>query len=213
MELQATTIIFYVAILVFSVILHELAHGYAALWRGDPTAKYAGRLTLNPASHLDPIGSLIVPLVGYLLGGFIIGWAKPVPYNPYNLRKPRLDEFLIAVAGPVTNLVIAIVSTALLALVVQIEGSLGGFARPMADFLLISLSLNISLAVFNLIPIPPLDGSKILFSILPPAVSYKVRGVLEQYGFMLVLILIFLFSSVIGFVASTLIRFLLSFVA
>jgi Zn-dependent protease len=210
METEAITALFYVAILIFSVVLHELAHGYAALWRGDPTAKYAGRLTLNPAKHLDPIGSLLVPIIGYLAGGFIVGWARPVPYNPDNLRNPRLDEFLIAIAGPITNILIAIVAAFGLALVDGYQTSLGASAEALGNFLFITLSLNMSLAVFNLVPIPPLDGSKILFSILPPDLSYKARGVLEQYGFFLVLLVIFAAAPFIGAVTSFLIRLLLS---
>ena len=105
-----TTIIFSIAILVMSVVIHEVAHGYAALWQGDVTAKYAGRLTLNPIKHLDPFGSVILPLLMALLpGNLIFGWAKPVPYNPYNLKNQRWGELIVAAAGPISNVIIALV--------------------------------------------------------------------------------------------------------
>src|SRR5262245_29317731 len=101
--------LFIIIILIMSVVVHEVSHGFAALALGDPTAKYAGRLTLNPFYHLDPIGSVLVPILGYLSGGIIIGWAKPVPFNPYNLRDARWGEALVALAGPVSNIILAII--------------------------------------------------------------------------------------------------------
>ena len=101
--------LFVIIILIMSVVIHEVSHGYAALALGDPTAKYEDRLTLNPISHLDPVGSVLVPLMGYFLGGFIIGWAKPVPFNPYNLKNTRWGEALVAVAGPISNILIALI--------------------------------------------------------------------------------------------------------
>lgn len=176
---------FIVIILIMSVVIHEVSHGYAALALGDPTAKYQGRLTLNPISHLDPVGSFLVPMIGYFLGGFIIGWAKPVPFNPYNLRNQRWGEALVAAAGPLSNIVLAV-----------IFGLLIRFGLPMMNETFLSLAgfvviLNITLAIFNLVPIPPLDGSKILFSFLP----YRLQGIrdsLERLGIFFVLIFIFL---------------------
>src|SRR4051812_24153791 len=104
--MQEIEVVYSIIILIFSVIIHEMAHGYAALYLGDPTAKYEGRLTLNPFKHLDLWGSLIVPIITYMAGGFILGWAKPVPFNPYNLKHPKRDEAIIAIAGPVSNFVI-----------------------------------------------------------------------------------------------------------
>lgn len=179
--------IFVVLILLFSVVIHEVSHGYAALWLGDPTAKLSGRLTLNPVAHLDPVGSFVVPLLGFFAGGVIIGWAKPVPFNPYNLRNQRWGEALVAFAGPLSNIIIAII----FALIIRSVYS-GGFLSDNFFFLAGYLVfINIILALFNLIPIPPLDGSKILFAILPHRMQ-GIRESLERYGLILVFILVFM---------------------
>lgn len=176
--------VFIILILLLSVVVHELAHGYMALRLGDPTALHAGRLTLNPIKHIDPFGSIVLPFLGYVLGGFIIGWAKPVPYNPYNLRAGRWGEVLVAVAGPLSNIAIALIFT----IVLRSFGDVGqGFIEITGYIVLI----NIVLACFNLIPIPPLDGSKILFSVLPLPLVYKYRTVFESYGMLLVIAMIF----------------------
>lgn len=163
--------IFSILILILSVVVHEVAHGWAAYSLGDPTAKLAGRLTLNPISHLDPLGSFIVPLFTYSLGGFIFGWAKPVPYNPYNLRAGRAGPAIVGLAGPAANLFLA----ACFAIVVRLTAGV----LPVAFFQLASMVvvINLSLAVFNLIPIPPLDGSKILFALIP----YRYRAIEEVF--------------------------------
>ncbi|MEK9185667.1 MAG: site-2 protease family protein [Patescibacteria group bacterium] len=184
--------IFVILILLFSVVIHEVSHGYAALALGDHTAEYEGRLTLNPIRHLDPIGSFLIPLLGYLSGGIIIGWAKPVPFNPYNLNPKKwglpaqAGEALVAIAGPLSNIIIAVIFA------VITRASLGAsFATE--PFLFITgylVFINIILAIFNLIPIPPLDGSKILFSLLPNDWQ-SFRQSIEHYGFFLVLIFVF----------------------
>lgn len=173
--------LFVIIVLIMSVVVHEVSHGYAALSLGDPTAKYEGRLTLNPISHLDPVGSLLVPLLGYLLGGFVVGWAKPVPFNPYNLKNHRWGEAYVAAAGPLSNIVLALTFGSLLRFV----GPISPIAGP-ASFVVL---INITLAIFNLVPIPPLDGSKIFFSIFPKLAT-KVRYALESYGLILVFIFI-----------------------
>ncbi len=167
-----------------SIVIHEVSHGYAALMLGDQTAKYQGRLTLNPIRHLDPVGSVMVPVISYALGGFIFGWAKPVIYNPYNLRPGRWSESMVALAGPASNILIALVFSLLIR-----AGATGN-----AEFLQISaliVFINILLAIFNLMPIPPLDGSKLLYAFFPES-TYKIRGFLEQYGLILVFAFIFL---------------------
>lgn len=170
-----------------SVVIHELAHGYSALWLGDSTAKYAGRLTLNPIKHLDPIGSVLVPLLLYILpGNLIFGWAKPVPYNPYNLRNQKWGEAIVAAAGPLTNILIAVI----FGLVVRLGAASGIFSTAFIDLASIVVFMNIILAIFNLVPIPPLDGSKILFSVLPYHMQ-RFRLVLEQFGLILVIFFIF----------------------
>lgn len=179
--------IFIIVILIMSVVVHELAHGYSALWLGDSTAKYAGRLTLNPIKHLDPIGSVLVPLLLYILpGNLIFGWAKPVPYNPYNLRNQKWGEAIVAAAGPLTNILIAVI----FGLVVRLGAASGIFSTAFIDLASIVVFMNIILAIFNLVPIPPLDGSKILFSVLPYHMQ-RFRLILEQFGLILVIFFIF----------------------
>lgn len=162
-----------VVILIFSVILHEISHGYAAEWLGDPTARLEGRLTLNPIPHIDPIGSVVLPGLLALTSPFVFGWAKPVPYNPYNLSNRRWGEAFVAGAGPLTNLGIAV----LFGLLIRF-GAESGFMDPAfltaATYVVL---INIVLGFFNLIPVPPLDGSKVLMSILP----YHMQGPFRHF--------------------------------
>ena len=178
MEIQ---FIFSLAVLIMSVVIHEVSHGYAALFLGDKTAEYEGRLTLNPLKHIDMWGSVIFPAVSLLLGGFVFGWAKPVPYNPHNLRNQKWGEALVAGAGPLSNIVLAIV----FGLGIRFIAPLG--SGPFAEILATIVLVNLTLAFFNLIPIPPLDGSKILWSVLPARFMH-IRESLEQFGFFAVLI-------------------------
>jgi len=196
-----------------SAIVHEVSHGLAALWLGDPTAKYAGRLTLNPLSHLDPWGSFLMP-VGLLLlsgGRFFFAAAKPVPYNPYNLRDQKYGPAIVGVAGPVSNIIIALVfgiflriftstgvvpmgdAVALITNIFSGQSLLGSGLSGIGILFIMIIYVNILLAFFNLIPFPPLDGSKILFAVLPISEEMKLR--LEQGGFMFLLLLIFLLSG------------------
>lgn len=184
-------LIFSLAILIMSVVIHEVSHGYAAYLLGDKTAKYQGRLTLNPLKHLDMFGSVFLPLLLVISKvGFVIGWAKPVPYNPYNLRNQRWGEAMVAIAGPLSNILIALV----FGLIIRF----GAYTLP-TSFIQLSFILvliNVVLACFNLVPIPPLDGSKILFSVLPDRLG-RFRYSLERYGFVLVLIFVLLFWNLI----------------
>ncbi|PIE57153.1 MAG: site-2 protease family protein [Desulfobulbus propionicus] len=162
----------------FALTLHELAHGYVAYQLGDPTAKEAGRLTLNPLKHLDPLG-----VVAFII--MKIGWAKPVPVNPRYFRDPRKGMLLVAIAGPAANIMIAIASAMLVKLIVLLPPPLFVF-RPLFDMLVASVWINVMLAVFNCLPIPPLDGSKVLMSLLPPRTAYSFAR-LEPVGFILLL--------------------------
>jgi len=182
-------------VLIMSIVIHELAHGYSALWQGDPTAKYAGRLTFNPIKHLDLLGSFIVPTVLLVLNvGFILGWAKPVPINPYNFKDQRWGEALVAAAGPAVNILIAVLAGLLLRLF--LSGSLIEPSDPLTAILGLIVVVNLILAIFNLIPIPPLDGSKILFAFLPSEML-RFRLLLEQNGLLVVLLFLFLLGWLI----------------
>lgn len=187
-----------IVILIISVILHELSHGYMADRLGDPTARLAGRLTLNPLKHIDPLGSIIVPLITSLFG-FTFGWAKPVPYNPYNLKNKRQGEFLIAAAGPASNLLIALVFGTILRFVaggITDATSVTSLA-PFITIISYIVIINIILAVFNLIPLPPLDGSKLLFSVLPNQYG-RVRMTMERNSPIFALIVIFFLWQVVA---------------
>ena len=181
--------LFQIVILVMSVVIHEVTHGYVASMLGDQTARYQGRLTLNPIKHLDFFGSFLIPLLLYLSKvGVILGWAKPVPYNPYNLRPGRWSEALVAFAGPAANIVLALGFGLLIRFAYASE-----VAWFNQDFFYITglvVFINILLAIFNLIPIPPLDGSKILFAIFPEKFQ-ELRGFFERYGLILVLFFVF----------------------
>lgn len=180
--MDGLTTIVTIIILIMSVVIHELSHGYMADLLGDPTPRLQGRLTLNPIKHLDLFGSVIVPLLTSL-SGFAFGWAKPVQWNPYNIENKRMGEFLISIAGPASNILIAIV----FGLVVRFVGDL----LPMSfiKILVYIIHLNIYLALFNLIPIPPLDGSKVLFNILPPRFNF-IREKLESNSTLIFLLVI-----------------------
>lgn len=180
--MQELTSFFYIAILLVSVILHEMAHGYAALSQGDKTALYAGRLTFNPIKHLDLWGSILIPLFLILSGaGFVIGWAKPVPYNPDNLKNQTWGKVWVAIAGVLTNIAIALVF-ALIARFVP----LGESALSIAYMIIIT---NIVLAIFNLVPIPPLDGSKIILAFVPARYERQIQSI-ERYSFIILIVFI-----------------------
>ena len=180
-----------IVILIFSIIIHEIAHGFMADRLGDPTARLQGRLTLNPLKHIDPVGSIIVPLITSF-AGFTFGWAKPVPYNPYNLKNKRTGELLIALAGPASNIVLAVIFGLFIRVAVLYGLSISFIT--VAKYVVI---INIVLAVFNLIPVPPLDGSKILFSLLPNQYG-RTRILLEQYAPILILVVVFFLWKIVS---------------
>lgn len=189
-ELRALQLV----ILLFSVILHEVMHGYVALKFGDNTAQRAGRLTLNPIPHIDPVGTLLLPLVSIFLGGILFGWAKPVPVNPLNFSNLRKGELLVSAAGISANFGLAIGA----AIIFRILESLPQTFPPLlGGILAFTVLINLVLGLFNLLPIPPLDGSKILLSQLPYNLAKEYQKI-ESYGFILLLLL--LFSGALKFV-------------
>lgn len=206
-DFDPLTVLFFVLTLVPAIVLHELAHGIAADRFGDQTPRLAGRLTLNPVKHADPFGTLILPgllLLPYLFGegGPVFGYAKPMPVNTSNLRNPDRKLMAIALAGPMTNILLA----ALGALVIRVVGIGTG---PLTDFLEIWIVLNVVLAVFNLMPIPPLDGSKVLAMFLPPRAREVYRS-LETYGALFMLAIFFFFPEAIFAIVDPVVRGLLS---
>ena len=223
---EIVLIAFFIIILLYSVIIHEVSHGMAALWLGDTTAKYAGRLNLNPLKHLDIWGSFIVPVMMFLTVGFAFGWAKPVPYNPYNLRNQKWGPALVALAGPISNIVLALAASVLAGLVFiplsikkeivfnalspsgaapLIAGSAGSI---IFELLVVIVIINVVLAFFNLIPIPPLDGSKVLFSVFN--LRTETMLMLEQFGFFFLLIFILFFSAPLGVFLNSVLNVFLS---
>jgi len=213
-------LILLIIVLIMSAIVHEVSHGVVALWLGDPTAKYAGRLTLNPLKHLDPFGSFLMPLLLYISTGFFFAAAKPVPYNPYNLRDQKYGPAIVGGAGPLSNIIIALVfgiflrifmvsglvpagdAASLIGNIFSGNSLLGSGLSAIAIIFIMIIYINILLAIFNLIPFPPLDGSKILFAVLPISEETKLR--LEQGGFFFLLLFVFIFRKqvfmVIGFI-------------
>lgn len=186
-------VVFVIAIIVMSAVVHEVMHGVAANSLGDPTARLQGRLTLNPIAHLDPFGSVLLPLIFALTNSPILfGWAKPVPYNPYNLRPGRFSEAIVAIAGPASNLVIALIAS----LIIRI-----GITPTLQEPLFMVVLINIMMAIFNMMPIPPLDGSKVLSALLPRGLAYgydRFRASLEFnpfMGFGVVLVVILLLGG------------------
>jgi len=188
--------LFLIIILIFSIVIHEVSHGAAANYLGDPTAKYAGRLTLNPIKHLDPIGSVFLPLFLILIRSPILfGWAKPVPINPYNFRDQKYGPAKSALAGPGANLFLALI----FGLILRFFPALINIPGLYLMFSYI-VFINLLLAIFNLLPIPPLDGSHILFTFLPQSLE-NLKIFLSQFGiFILFFVIFFLFEWIIAII-------------
>jgi Zn-dependent protease len=187
------SMIFTVVVLIISIILHEVAHGYAAEALGDPTAKLAGRLTLNPLPHIDPVGSVLIPGILVLTNaGLLFGWAKPVPYNPYNLKNQRWGEAIVGIAGVATNILIAVI----FAVIARV--AFGNGMEEFAGFAAVVSFVNLFLGLFNLIPFPPLDGFTVLRGLLPYRYSLSLRKLEEQFmagGFLALIIFLLIFSQ------------------
>ncbi len=177
-DLNVPYLVIGLLVLIFSLSVHEAAHAWSASRLGDDTAKRLGRVTLNPVVHVDPIGTLLLPAIAMVSGAPLIGWAKPTPVNTRNLRQPRRDHILVTAAGPMSNMLIAFVAAAALR---------AGASGDWLGLLVIeALTLNVLLAVFNMLPLPPLDGGQILMALLPPRVAARF-GFLYEYGFLILL--------------------------
>jgi len=200
-ELIAQLVI-YMVVLIFAISAHEAAHAWMSSRFGDDTARLLGRVTLNPVAHTDPIGTLLIPIAGFIFGHIggaaaaipLIGWGKPTPVNPLRWRNKDVANVMVSAAGIMANLTIAI-STLVIIKVLQYTGFLGSIPetmlKPVSMLLLYSLFMNVSLAIFNLLPFPPLDGSKILETFLPS--SFKpILGLMEQYGFLILMALLYI---------------------
>jgi Zn-dependent protease len=192
-----------IVVLIASVVVHEVAHAWQARWEGDDTADRLGRITLNPLPHLDPIGSVIVPLVLHFTGsGFLFGWAKPVPVNPANYRSPVWGDIRVSMAGIVSNIGLAILSTFAFAIALKVQttlGPLGGATTLAAQVAYYGVFINLVLAFFNLIPIPPLDGSHVLFHVLPEPLALRYREA-GRHGLLIMMGLLFFFPGVFRYV-------------
>ncbi len=207
---------FYILILMYSIIIHEVAHGLVALWQGDKTALYAGRITANPIKHIDFMWTIVIPIMMLIFSGgrFAFGGAKPVPFNPYNLRNQKWGAALVALGGPASNIFVALVfaimarfisiPSALKADIVSNLGNWSALSPTIAGsigaifFTIFSMIIlwNVLLAFFNLIPIPPLDGSKLLFAVFK--VKTETMIMFEQFGFMFLIVFVFAFSFLLG---------------
>jgi Zn-dependent protease len=198
-------------ILVFSLSVHEAAHAWTSDKLGDPTARHLGRITLNPLSHVDWIGTVLFPLVAMFTGAPLIGWAKPVPVNWANLKAPRRDFAIVALAGPVSNLLLAAAAAAVFVVVRDTGGLLDDGALPTVALIVWrALTLNVMLAVFNMLPVPPLDGSNVLAGLAPEPVA-RLIDMLRPHGFILLYVLMFtgVLSDVIAPIQLALVRWLL----
>ena len=196
---MAESLLLLLPMLLFSVIVHECAHGLVAEWWGDPTARMLGRLTLNPLPHIDPFGSIIVPGLLLLTGsGVLFGWAKPVPITLENFRDRKLGDITVSLAGPASNVLLALALAALLAVVGLVVGA-GGLPDGLVTMFRYGILLNFVLALFNLIPIPPLDGSHVVANLLPGPMAYTYRSV-GQVGLLILMALMFLAPGLLGIV-------------
>lgn len=191
---MSISLVQYIAIAIipvlFAIVIHEVAHGWVANYLGDPTARMLGRLSINPFKHVDLIGTVIVPVLMLSLGGFLFGWAKPVPIDSRNFRNPARDMIWVALAGPVSNLIMALLWMVLLKVNLAFFAAEQYFYVPLRYMAEMGVQINIVLMVLNILPIPPLDGAKVLIGLLPNSAARKLSR-LEPYGFFIVLALVY----------------------
>jgi Zn-dependent protease len=193
-------------VLLFSVIIHEFAHGWVAEKFGDDTARVMGRLTLNPIPHIDMFGTVLLPALCLMTGAPVFGWAKPVPVNPYRMNNPDRDMIWVSLAGPLSNIILAVAAAFGMYFIRVFNAAPGGFTIAGYELLRLMLVINIILPVFNLVPLPPLDGSRVLSGLLPARLAYKYNQ-LEQYGFFIIIIL--LSSGILWRILGPIVSFLL----
>jgi len=204
-------------VVLFAITVHEASHGWAALKMGDPTAFHMGRITLNPIHHIDPLGTILLPLILIIMGAPPFGWAKPVPVNPLNLRNPRRDNLLISAAGPLSNFIVAFIAFLIIKIFMTLDpnllyGRIGGFnslLSPIITILYYTVLINVILAIFNLIPIPPLDGSGVLMGLISEEAAEKYEQ-LRPYGFLILLVLIM--TGIIGRILGLILRIVYTFI-
>jgi Zn-dependent protease len=202
------TIIISLFTVLFAITIHEASHGWAAYKLGDPTAHALGRITLNPIAHIDPIGTILLPVILIIMGAPPFGWAKPVPVNPFNLRNPRRDNLLISAAGPLSNFSVALIAFILLQMlklanpnVLLMRGGTPSLGNGLFLILYYTILINVILAVFNLIPIPPLDGSGVLMGLISEEAAEKYEQI-RPYGFIILILLIMtgFIGRILGFI-------------
>lgn len=189
-------------IFLLSLSVHETAHAWTAEKFGDPTSRYMGRVTLNPLAHIDPMGTILLPLIGFFTGAFMFGWAKPVPVDLSRLKDRRLGDICISIAGPVSNVILAIIFVIALKVLVANPGiyrSLGSVGQPALNLIETGITMNVVLAVFNMLPIPPLDGSHVLYNLLPQRAA-EAYDMIRPYGFFILVGLMYtgVTSKIIG---------------
>jgi len=202
-------IVIFAVPIVFAITVHEVAHGWVASRLGDQTARMMGRLTLNPFTHMDPIGTVLLPLVMIITTGIAFGWAKPVPVDWRNLRNPKRDMALVAIAGPAANLLMLVLWVAILALTENVPGEAGFGAVLLSEMAAVGIIINIILIVLNLLPLPPLDGSRVVAAFLSPAMAVRYHS-LEKWGLLILVVL--LFTGILGRILQPMVVFFLSLV-
>jgi Zn-dependent protease len=198
-------------VVLFAITVHEASHGWAALKMGDPTAFHLGRITLNPIRHIDPIGTILLPLMLIIMGAPPFGWAKPVPVNPLNLKDPRRDNLIISIAGPASNISVAVVAFIILKILINLNpslfystgGGLSSLLSPLITIVYYTIVINVILAIFNLIPIPPLDGSGVVMGLISEEAAQKYEQI-RPYGFFILILLIM--TGAIGRVLGVVLR-------